>query len=86
MSGCAIERGRHRFRAHGLLGLSLALLATLGACGFQLRGLEGGSGSALPVSWRSMHLNANHPNSELSRAVETTFSANGVRWLSRDPA
>ena len=86
MSGCAIERGRHRFRAHGLLGLSLALLSTLGGCGFQLRGLEGGSGSALPVSWRSMHLHANHPDSELSRAVETTFSANGVRWLTRDTA
>lgn len=86
MSGCAIERDRHRFRAHGLLALSLALLSTLGACGFQLRGLEGGSGSALPVSWRSMHLNTNHPDSELSRAVETTFSANGVRWLTRDTA
>lgn len=86
MSGCAIKRGRHRFRAHALLGLSLALLSTLGGCGFQLRGLEGGSGSALPVSWRSMHLHVNHPDSELSRAVETTFSANGVRWLSRDTA
>ena len=84
MSGCAIERGRHRFRAHALL--SLALLSTLGGCGFQLRGLQGGSGSALPVSWRSMHLHANHPDSELSRAVETTCSAHGVRWLTRDTA
>ena len=88
MSGCAIEQAsaRRRVHARGLLGLSLALVTTLGACGFQLRGLEDRSGSALPASWRSMHLSTNHPNSELARAVEATFSARGVRWLARDAA
>ena len=84
MGGCTLKRGR--VRAPGLLCLNLALLAALGGCGFQLRGLEDGSASALPASWRSMHLTTDHPNSELSRSVRNTFSTNGVRWLTRDAA
>ncbi len=65
--------------------LTLAgVLGLLTACGFQLRGLEGGS--ALPESWQSMYLSTSNPNSELPRMVEATFSASGVAWEPRDEA
>jgi LPS-assembly lipoprotein len=62
-----------------LASLVLALFAAclLTACGFQLRGT---GGTMVPDEWRSMHLVTNNPNGELSRAVDTTFSASGVEW------
>lgn len=60
------------------------LLATVAGCGFQLRGT--GGGSALPDEWRSMHLISQNPNGELSRIVESTFSASGVTWTDRADA
>jgi LPS-assembly lipoprotein len=64
------------------LGLCLGAVTLLGACGFQLRGGDGGS--ALPDSWRSMHLVTANPNAELSRVVDATFSANGIVWGPRE--
>ncbi|GAB5414224.1 MAG: hypothetical protein Cons2KO_18270 [Congregibacter sp.] len=63
--------------------LALVVLAISG-CGFQLRGT--GGGSALPEAWKSMHLIADNANSELTRIVEASFSANGVVWLPRGEA
>lgn len=62
--------------------LTLSLLGT--GCGFQPRGA--GGGSALPDDWRNMHLLSNTPNGELTRVVESTFSASGVTWLPREEA
>lgn len=59
-------------------------IAALPACGFQLRGVNGGS--ALPEDWRSMHLLTDSPNAELSRVVESRFSASGVDWTERSSA
>lgn len=64
--------------------LVLGLLLTLGACGFQLRGV--GGGSALPESWRRMHLISESPNGELARVLRATFAANGVEWVERSEA
>jgi LPS-assembly lipoprotein len=66
-------------RALLLLGMTF-----IAACGFQLRGVNGGS--ALPESWRSMHLLTDNPNAELSRVVASRFSANGVVWSERGEA
>jgi LPS-assembly lipoprotein len=66
------------------LAALLALALALGACGFQLRGT--GSGSALPVSWRSMYLASDSENSELTRVLRATFAANGVTWVERSEA
>lgn len=60
------------------------IITLLASCGFQLRGT--GGGSALPETWKSMHLIAGNANSELTRIVESTFSANGVVWLPRSEA
>ncbi|MDP5069499.1 MAG: hypothetical protein NWQ45_01240, partial [Congregibacter sp.] len=49
------------------LMLCLLLCVGLAACGFQLRGT--GGGSALPAEWRSMDLDSNEPNGELTRIV-----------------
>lgn len=81
------DRGRlhhrmHRVRRPAGVALVLGIGALLGACGFQLRGGDGGS--ALPDSWRSMHLITANPNAELSRIVDAAFSANGIVWGSRD--
>lgn len=62
----------------------MLIVLTTSACGFQLRGT--GGGSALPDKWRSMHLNSGNPNSELVRIVESSFSASGISWTSRDEA
>ena len=61
----------------------LGLLCFLSACGFQLRG-TGGSG--LPESWSKMYLITNNPNGELSRELQSTFTANGVLWVDREDA
>lgn len=61
--------------------LSLALLPTLAACGFQLRG-----DIDLPEQWRDLHLVSASPNSELSRAVEDSFANNGIHWLASQQA
>jgi len=60
----------------------LATCALVGACGFQLRG--GNGSSALPESWRSMHLVTANPNAELARVVDANFSANGIVWGTRE--
>lgn len=64
--------------------LLLILCLGLSACGFQLRGT--GGGSALPEDWRSMYLLTNEPNGELTRVVESTFSASGIVWEPRAEA
>lgn len=73
--------GQSRARACAAT-LILGACALLGACGFQLRG--GDAGSALPDSWRRMHLVTASPNAELARVVDATFSANGIVWGPRD--
>jgi LPS-assembly lipoprotein len=75
---------RRIFRKTLALLLAAGLTAALTACGFQLRG--SGSGSALPDEWRSMHLATDSPNGELTRIVESTFSASGVSWQPRSDA
>jgi LPS-assembly lipoprotein len=72
---------RRRARARVAI-LLLGASALLGACGFQLRGGDGGS--ALPDSWRSMHLVTASPNAELARVVDASFSANGIVWGTRE--
>ena len=61
-----------------LVTLTLGAALLLAGCGFHLRGT--GGASALPESWRDMALITDSPNGELPRAVESTFSASGVRW------
>jgi len=78
-----MNRRRLRTSIRGAL-LATAVLILCSACGFQLRGVAGGS--ALPESWRSMHLLTDNPNAELARVVDSSFSANGVTWQSRDQA
>ncbi|MEO1082480.1 MAG: LPS assembly lipoprotein LptE [Pseudomonadota bacterium] len=65
-----------------LAGVGLCLV--LASCGFQLRGVDGSS--ALPESWRSMHLVTGSPNAEFARTVDATFSASGVVWEARESA
>ncbi|MEE4279443.1 MAG: LPS assembly lipoprotein LptE [Halieaceae bacterium] len=74
---------RHRRHGARLAGLLVAT-ALLGACGFQLRGVVGSS--ALPESWRSLHLSTASPNTEFARTLDASFSANGVVWAPRDEA
>jgi LPS-assembly lipoprotein len=40
----------------------------------------------MPDEWRSMYLLSENPNGELTRIVESTFSANGVVWETRQDA
>ncbi len=80
---CTANRRRRRGRL-ALRALLIAGIALCAACGFQLRGI--GGGSALPESWRSMHLLADNPNAELSRIVESRFAASGVVWSARSEA
>ncbi len=61
----------------------VALSCLLSACGFQLRG---SGGSSLPESWYTMHLVTGNPNSELSREIESSFSASGINWVEREAA
>ena len=61
----------------------LGLLCFLSACGFQLRG---SGGTSLPESWHKMHLITSNPNGELSRELQSSFSAYGVQWLEREEA
>ena len=63
--------------------LVLCFLCTLNACGFQLRGT---TGTSVPEAWRKMHLITTNPNSELSREVQSTFTANGVEWVDKEEA
>ncbi|MFT4769276.1 MAG: LPS-assembly lipoprotein [Glaciecola sp.] len=70
-------------RLERLLAIVVLCLG-LAACGFQLRGT--GGGSALPAEWRSMHLASNDPNGELTRIVESSFSASGIIWVARADA
>jgi outer membrane lipopolysaccharide assembly protein LptE/RlpB len=53
----------------------LGLLCLLSACGFALRGV---GGTSLPEEWKAMHLSTNNPNGELSRELQSTFSAHDV--------
>ena len=64
--------------------LALALLFTLSACGFQLRGTQ--AATAMPEDWQKMNLVTGNPNSEFSREVQARFSANGIQWVDRDEA
>lgn len=63
----------------------LALAALLAGCGFQLRGV-GSNTVTVPDDWKKMYFASGNPNSELSRAVVTQFSANGVEWVERQSA
>ena len=63
--------------------LTLTLACALCACGFQLRGTGGAS---LPESWKKMFLSTDNPNGELSRELQSTFSANNITWVDSDTA
>jgi LPS-assembly lipoprotein len=60
---------------------TLALLPTLVACGFQLRG-----SIDLPPEWKTLHLSTISPNSELSRELRASFESNGIQWVGRAEA
>lgn len=62
----------------------LGAVLILAGCGFQLRGAS--TATALPESWRQMHLVTGNPNSEFSREVKARFAANGITWVDRDEA
>ncbi|MFK8043240.1 LPS assembly lipoprotein LptE [Congregibacter sp.] len=64
--------------------LVMMLCLVLAGCGFQLRGT--GGGSAMPAEWSRMYLASNDPNGELTRIVESTFSASGIVWVPREEA
>ncbi len=63
-----------------LAGFTLTLVAAclVAACGFQLRGT--GSETLVPDAWKSMYLDTDNPNGELSREVRSSFAASGVVW------
>ena len=61
----------------------LCLLCLLSACGFQLRGTAGRS---LPESWKTMHLDTNNPNGEMSREIQNTFSTYDIVWVDQSDA
>ena len=61
--------------------LTVALLPTLVACGFQLRG-----SIDLPPEWKALHLSTASPNSELSSELRAGFEANGIQWVDRAEA
>ena len=61
--------------------LTVALLSTLVACGFQLRG-----SLDLPPEWMTLHLSTASPNSELSSELRAGFEANGIQWVDRSEA
>jgi LPS-assembly lipoprotein len=67
------------------LSFVLGMACLLVACGFHLRG-TGGSRTAVPEEWKSMHLVSSDPNSEFSRNVTALFAANGVQWTESDTA
>jgi LPS-assembly lipoprotein len=60
---------------------TVALLPTLVACGFQLRG-----SIDLPPEWKTLHLSTVSPNSELSSELRAGFEANGIQWVGRSEA
>lgn len=66
--------------------LLIACACLLAGCGFHLRGTGGEGGAALPEDWKSMHLVNAEPNSELTREVQSTFTANEIQWLPKDQA
>ena len=66
-----------------LIFVLLTLTSLLGACGFALRGT---GGTSLPESWKKMHLVTNNPNGELSREVNSTFSAYDIVWVEDEEA
>ena len=66
-----------------LIFVLLILTSFLGACGFALRGT---GGTSLPESWKKMHLVTNNPNGELSREVNSTFSAYDIAWVEDEEA
>ncbi len=64
--------------------LLLGALLVFTGCGFQLRGAS--TATALPESWKTMHLVTGNPNSEFSREVQARFAANGILWVDREEA
>lgn len=63
--------------------ICLALASALSACGFQLRGT---GGTSLPEPWKKMFLFTSNPNGELSRELQSTFSANDINWVDTQSA
>lgn len=63
--------------------VALTLTCVLGACGFQLRGT---GGTSLPEPWKKMFLSTLNPNGELSRELQSTFSASNITWVDTDTA
>ena len=59
----------------------LGLLCLLSACGFALRGT---GGTSVPESWKQMYLSTRNPNSELSRELQRSFSAQDIVWVERE--
>lgn len=70
-------------RKYAQVVLTLTLAYVLCACGFQLRGT---GGTNLPESWKKMFLSTDNPNGELSRELQSTFSANDITWVDTDTA
>ena len=70
-------------RRFAQLVVTLALACVLCACGFQLRGT---GGTSLPESWKKMFLSTGNPNGELSRELQSTFSANSITWVDTEQA
>ena len=66
--------------------LLIAGACLLAGCGFHLRGTSGAGGAALPEAWKSLFLVNANPNSELTREVQSAFTANGIQWLPKDKA
>lgn len=65
------------------LVVNLILACVLTACGFQLRGT---GGTSLPEPWKKMFLSTSNPNGELSRELQSTFSANDITWVDTELA
>ncbi|MFK8050792.1 MAG: LPS assembly lipoprotein LptE [Halioglobus sp.] len=65
------------------LMVTVAVVCALSACGFQLRGT---GGTSLPESWKKMFLYTSNPNGELSREIQSTFSANDITWVDTELA
>lgn len=59
----------------------LGITCLLAACGFQLRGV--GGGTALPPGWDKMYLVTGNPNGEFSQTVRTVFTTNGIQWTDK---
>lgn len=59
----------------------VALLLTLSACGFHLRGSGGTGFDNVDPAWRELALASADPNGKLSAQLRTQFTAAGANWV-----